>query len=177
MRNELRKIIICASVGFIIGLIIGINNSRQSGLFSPFLTPIIGAFFVIGVVYGAKTIVKLLRSTAKFMGSVTRMIITIISRGGWIIVILGIIAIIFVGYWVLIVFVCICWIPGVFIAGKALLDAKRGDVNSPRRSESDEWDDDNFNSGASSWKRNTSDTTSKKENNNGRRKDDWDIDW
>jgi len=138
--SVLKKVLSCAVIGFVLGLFLGVIYGVQlSEVWMPFITPFAGALYVIGIVFGSELIKKGFGSLTKLLGSTAR-IGSYFMRSLWGILI-GVLVILFIGIYVIGFFLAVCWIPGVFIAGKALLDERKGYSTSRH---DDGWGDENF---------------------------------
>ena len=123
--SVLKKVLVCASIGFIAGLILGIiYGATLNDGWLPFVTPFAGALYIIGIVFGFALIKKGFETIMRFIGSTARVGSHFMRSFSGIIITL--LVIFLIANYVIRLFLAVCWIPGVFIAGKALLNELRG---------------------------------------------------
>jgi len=123
MKKELTRIIVCGAVGIIIGLIVGIPMDVNNNFFGLSIAmPVFCALYAIGIFYGMKQFGQMLLKmgglaanglmeaiAGAFSGSPAKGIVMLVFA--------------FVGLYLVL---ALGWIPGLFLAGKALLNAKQG---------------------------------------------------
>ena len=121
LKNELIKMAVCAAAGLVLGICLAIDkNTWWFGLLGP--------FYVIGTLYGIMQFSKMLAKSAGFAAkNIMEAIVGMFSKH----FLAGLTRLLFAVAAVLLV-LAVGWIPGVFIAGKTLLESRNQLPDSPQ---------------------------------------------
>ena len=121
LKKELIKIAACATIGLGFGICFAIGrNTWWFGLLGP--------FYVIGSLYGIMYFGKMLAKSAGFAAkNIMEAIVGMFSKH----FLVGLIRILFAVAAVMLV-LAVGWIPGIFVAGKALLESRSQIPDAPQ---------------------------------------------